>query len=259
LPEFLDNPNIEIKRQNDTLIKGEKNYMFIISLKDMFITGEAKLWEKKGYIENYELYISRKNFLPTQLTNIFPENKGFSKSEFSNYDFSEERPDSVWDYQRFTNKYLVLSNLEFRESMMSSATVRIGQNAPDWFLPVLNGDSLTLSDLKRNLVLLEFWFPYCGGCVKVIPDLNEIQKTYSNQGLKILSIEFSQSNNKGLVEYGSKQNIEYQVLYTGKEIAKMYGILAAPTFFLIDRKGKIVYTSVGFNKDGLIKSIEENI
>ena len=99
----------------------------------------------------------------------------------------------------------------------------------------------------------------CGGCIKAIPEINTIHEIYSRKGLKVYGIEFAKSNSKGLDDYIKKQNISYPTLHTGKDVADKYGVNAAPTFFLIDKKGFIVYSSVGFNKNTLISAIEDNI
>jgi len=48
-------------------------------------------------------------------------------------------------------------------------------------------------------------------------------------------------------------------LYNGKQAAKDYDVTSAPTFFLINKKGKIVYASAGFIKADLVTAIKENI
>jgi peroxiredoxin len=143
--------------------------------------------------------------------------------------------------------------------MRARATINVGQNAPNWLLPLVEGDSVHLSDLKGSAVLLEFWFPNCGGCILAIPEINNIQDSYSHKGLKIYGIEFSKSNSDGLADYIKKRHIEYPTLHTGINVAKDYGVYAGPTIFLIDKKGLIVYASVGLNKEDLIKAISENI
>ncbi len=56
-----------------------------------------------------------------------------------------------------------------------------------------------------------------------------------------------------------EQKMEISTLFMGEKIAKEYGVYAAPTFFLIDKKGVIIYACVGLNKQQLIKKINENI
>lgn len=260
LPEFLNDTSIVISKQNDTLINGVNNYRFNISIKNGFINGEnATITESTEGNSNYILFISKKSYLPTQFIFVFHENIGHYKTTFLNISLTSSRADSIWKYDRFPQEYLRISKNELNERMRARATINVGQIAPNWSLPLIAGDSVCLSDLKGSNVLLEFWFPNCGGCVLAIPEINSLQEIYSPKGLKIYGIEFSKLNQEGLVDYIKKLDIKYPTLHTGKNVAKEYGVYGAPTFFLIDRKGKIIYTSIGLNKVELIKSIEGNI
>jgi peroxiredoxin len=259
LPEFLKNTSIVINRQNDTLINGEKNYSFNINIKDNYLDYDATLTYDKGISENYNLIISKQSYLPKQFTSFFSRNKGYRTATFSNIKSNILRPDSIWEYDRFPHRYLRVSNQDLIKRVKAKADVNIGKKAPNWSLPSIGGDSIQLSRLKGSLVLLEFWFPYCGGCILAIPEINTLQDVYLDKGLKIYGIEFAKSNGNGLDDYIKKQNILYPTLHTGKYVADNYGVTAAPTFFLIDKKGIILYSSVGFNKNELIKAINESI
>lgn len=129
----------------------------------------------------------------------------------------------------------------------------------DWKLPRINNDSIQFSKISSKLVLLEFWFPGCGGCIKAIPDLNSIQKSYRENGLELFGIEFQNAEKELVSKYTEMSNIEYSILYSGKEVAKTYGVSGGPTIFLYYQKRKIVYSSFGFKKEELVKAIEENI
>ena len=202
LPEFLNDTSIVISKQNDTLINGVNNYSFDISIKNGFINGEnATITESPEGNATYNLFISKESYLPTQFVFVFHENKGHFKTTFLNINLNSSRANSIWKYDRFPQEYLHISRKELNERMRARATINVGQIAPNWSLPLIAGDSVRLSDLKGSSVLLEFWFPNCGGCVLAIPEINTLQEIYSLKGLKIYGIEFSQSNNKGLEEY----------------------------------------------------------
>lgn len=260
LPEFVNDTMITIERLKDTIINGENSYKFNIAIKDRYINIGAVLSENKGKTSNHNLYVSKDTYLPTEFKTVLPENKGFWSSSFSNISLSPSRPDSIWELDKLPKKYLRLSNKELAESNRNRQKLYIGKEASDWNLPLLNSnDSIQLSSLKGNLVLLEFWFPGCSGCVKSIPDINEIMDLYQNKGLKVYGIEFTQSNDIGLSDYIQKQSIDYPTLHTGKEVAKNYAIIAAPSFYLIDKDGFIRYTSLGLDKECLVKAIEKNL
>lgn len=121
------------------------------------------------------------------------------------------------------------------------------------------GDSVSLSKINANLIMLEFWFPYCTGCVLAIPDINQIQKIYKHKGLHVYGIEFTKTDSIGLADYIAKMGINYPTLFSGKKIAINYGVSAGPTVFLINKAGKFVYVRSGFIKEEVIKAIEENL
>ena len=262
LPEILKDSTISIIQSKDTILLNNECYKFDISMKGKFIDlgGELTTIQENGTDPiTYFLFISKKNYLPVRFGNIHSKNQGYNYSTYSNYKTSNTKNDSIWNYSRFPKSYLRSTYKDYIEGLRTKNKNWIGTKAPDWELLNLKGDSVKLSNIKEKLILLEFWFPYCGGCVQATPILNEIQKNYKDKGLSIYGIEFTNTSSKALLEYSEKQKVKISTLYNGKNVSKDYGVYAAPTFFLIDKKGKIIYTSVGLNKDKLIKEIENNI
>ncbi len=131
--------------------------------------------------------------------------------------------------------------------------------ASDWTLPLLDGDSVQFSNINSKLVLLEFWFPGCGGCIRAIPDLNEIHKLYYKKGLRLYGLEFKNKSKKHVAAYVEKRKVEFPILYLAREVADNFGVYAGPSLFLIDKNGKIIYSSMGFKKSDLIQAIEKII
>ena len=260
LPEFLTDTSTVISRQNDTIVNGEKSYSFLIKItnKEKYMNLGVSITREKWETPYYNLFISKRTFLPTQFIDVYPDND-YWKSSFSNINLSATRADSIWEYDRFPKEYLRMSSKEYAESIRSKANIKVGQKATDWSLPLVSGDSTKLSDLKGKLVLLEFWFPHCGACVQATPEINAIANAYSMKNLRVYGIEFTEKDPKRLEDYIKNQSIEYPTLFKGQEVARNYGVHAAPTFFLIDKKGFIVYISIGLKKRDLIKAIDDNL
>src|SRR5690606_39114377 len=124
-----------------------------------------------------------------------------------------------------------------RNEIESLRRMEVGQKATDWPLPDVDNKVISFLDLKGNLILLEFWFSPCVPCIKAIPELNKIQKKYSKKGLSFYAIEYFKADKAFLKNYIDKYEIKYPMLYSGKETAFDYGVLEAPTFFLIDKNG----------------------
>jgi len=66
----------------------------------------------------------------------------------------------------------------------------VGKRAPDFTLYNLDGDqSVTLSELRGKIVMINFWAPGCGACVAEMPDIEAVYKAWSGtKELEVISI-----------------------------------------------------------------------
>jgi peroxiredoxin len=117
--------------------------------------------------------------------------------------------------------------------------------APGFTLADLSGKSVSLSDFKGKVVILDFWATWCPPCKKEIPDFIELQKQYGSQGVQIVGIALDQPDKvKAFVQ---QNGINYPVLLGNDAITVKYGgIDGIPTTFVIDKKGKIINRFEGF-------------
>jgi len=258
LPKLVSDSTATITRLNDTILDNSVCYKFKIVLKDKFINLGGVLTLAKGLNTSLMLLISKDNYLPKQFTTFYL-NPGYIQATFSNIKIPAFKADSLWNYDWMPEDYLRIKYEDLSKNVDATISQQVGKQAPDWTLPMIKGDSVKLSAQKNNLILLDFWYQGCGACVKAVPDINEIQKEFAGKGLKVYGIEFVKSNDKGLAEYIDKNKIEYPILYLGKKAASDYGVTAAPTFFLINNQGKIIYASAGLRKIDLLKAIKENL
>lgn len=123
-------------------------------------------------------------------------------------------------------------------------------------LATLEGDTVSLSDLRGKVVLIDFWATWCAPCRAYIPYLIEFHKKYQNEGLVILGI--SADNGEALRSFKTAQGIPYQILQdpTG-EISSQYGVVGIPTTIIYNRAGKTVKKVVGFNETKMAEEEEE--
>ena len=85
-------------------------------------------------------------------------------------------------YGRSIKKYLELSR-----------DLQIGDKAPDFQLPDLNGKLVGLKDFEGKYILLDFWGSGCGPCRLENPNLLRYYKTYRDKGFEIISISFDKN------------------------------------------------------------------
>lgn len=122
-----------------------------------------------------------------------------------------------------------------------------------------NGKTVKLTDFKEKVVLLDFWYRGCLPCLKATPDLIKLQEEFKND-LVIIGINDSDDKEDISDYYAYKKNTNYFSTYkTATNISKNLKVTAFPTFIIINQKGEIVKTEVGFNKSSIRKTIKNLI
>lgn len=137
-----------------------------------------------------------------------------------------------------------------------SKTFAANKNS-DFTLEQLSGGSITLSQLKGKVVLVDFWATWCPPCRVAIPHLIKLYDTYKDQGLVVLGISLDQQK-EVLPKFVTENNISYPILIGNQDVAKIYDVQGIPTLIIFDKKGKIALREVGFNAEN-IDNLEKNI
>ena len=127
----------------------------------------------------------------------------------------------------------------------SEPTATVGKAAPDFELQNLEGQSISLSDLKGKPVLINFWATWCGPCVFEMPYLQEIHDEWSGKGLMVLAINRGESSSK-VEQFLQSNNLSLPVLLDTKlDVFRRYNIRSIPTTFFIDKDGIIQVKVIG--------------
>jgi peroxiredoxin len=133
--------------------------------------------------------------------------------------------------------------------LASSAT--IGDAAPDFSLPTLTGEKVTLGAFKGKAVLLNFWASWCTPCREELPELQKMYQKYHKQGFEVIGINIDkkQANAEKFVQ---RFALSFPVVLDpdSSTISKYEG-RAMPTSYLIDRQGMIRQVFFGFNQKKL--------
>lgn len=131
----------------------------------------------------------------------------------------------------------------------------IGEEAKDFTLEDINGKQLALSSLRGRYVMLDFWGSWCVNCIAAFPELKTFYEQHRDK-LEIVGVAFHDTKDKWKAAVQKNELPWLQVIDTEGEgsVAERYGILAVPTYVLIDPDGKIVIWTIGEHV-----SIEETI
>lgn len=121
-------------------------------------------------------------------------------------------------------------------------TLATPEAARDFTLPTLDGESITLSDLKGGWVLLNFWATWCGPCVEEMPYLNELAR---ERPLTVLGINFHEEA-EPVQSFVDEYKISFPILMELDSVTEMvYGVRALPRTYLIAPNGMIARRIVG--------------
>lgn len=137
----------------------------------------------------------------------------------------------------------------------------VGTPAPDFTLKDTAGGTVSLSQYRGRVILLDFWQTWCVPCVEAIPRLTSLQEKYRAQGLVILGIT-DRLNAEGLAtlrRFAAEYRINYPLLIDerGTTTAR-YSILGYPHTYLIDRGGRVTLDRHGaISGEELEREIEE--
>lgn len=134
--------------------------------------------------------------------------------------------------------------------------------APDFTLPSegggQSGENIKLSDLKGQVVVMNFWASWCGPCRKEMPLLEELYVKYKDLGVVLLGINVESEPGKAF-KFLEKVPVSFPILLDKEnKVTELYSVDAMPTTVIIDRDGQIRTHHRGY-KDGYEDLYEADI
>jgi len=136
----------------------------------------------------------------------------------------------------------------------------IGKPAPSFRLTDIDGQPVSLSDLRGKPVLINFWATWCYACGVEMPYIQEVYNEWSEHGLVVLAINIGESPSQ-VDRFILEHNLSFPVLLNPEgNVAKKYNIRAIPTTYFIDGDGIIKDIKIGaFNSAAEIEDILNSI
>lgn len=127
-----------------------------------------------------------------------------------------------------------------KNSLSNKVGPRVGFKAPNFTLPDLDGNQISLSDLKGHVVMLNFWATWCGPCKIEMPSLQELEDQLSGKKFKILALSNDYQGVRIVKPYIEKYGYTFTNLIDKNfEVNDMYKVHSIPTTMLIDQDGVI--------------------
>jgi peroxiredoxin len=125
-----------------------------------------------------------------------------------------------------------------------SRPARIGTLAPDF--TVRDSDhTVTLSQFKGQVVVLNFWATWCPPCIEEMPSLVEMQQRLKSKGVTVLAVSVD-ADGKAYREFLKEHGVNLLTVRDPDQKApSLYGSSKWPETYVIDRNGMVRRKFIG--------------
>ena len=144
-----------------------------------------------------------------------------------------------FDQQLAGNRYY----LDMKNRAETLTRVAPGSMAPVFTAITLEGDTVSLADLRGKYVILDFWASWCMPCRAESVHVKEIYQKLHEKGLDVLSVSSDkdeQAWRKAIEDDGMVWNQGILRGKNKKHVYELYGIVGIPAIWVIDPDGKII-------------------
>ncbi len=122
-----------------------------------------------------------------------------------------------------------------------------GSTKLNFVLQDTNGNSISLTNFRGKVIILDFWDTWCPPCDREIPDFIKLYSQYKDRGFQMVGIALARKGVGAVKDYMKEKGVNYPVLIGTREILKAYGCCRGiPTTYTLNKKGEIYKTYVGY-------------
>ena len=132
---------------------------------------------------------------------------------------------------------------EFVAEVERMKKLALGEIAPDITLPNPDGEMVSLSSLRGNYVLLDFWAKWCRPCRMENPNVVRMYKKYNEQGFEVFGVSLDRTRQdwlQAIEQDGLSWTHVSDLKYFQSDAANLYNVSAIPFALLIDPEGRII-------------------
>ena len=114
--------------------------------------------------------------------------------------------------------------------------------APEVVFTTIQGERISLADLRGKVVLVDFWATSCAVCLKEMPEIAGIHRRLSARGLATIAVAMPYDRPDFVLHYAARNALPFAVALDpqGRVVQALGPVRGTPTLILIDRAGRIV-------------------
>jgi len=138
--------------------------------------------------------------------------------------------------------------------------VKVGDVAPDFQLKNLKGDLISLTSLRGQVVLIDFWASWCGPCREENPNLVRAYNQFKSKGFTVLGVSLDDDAERWRNAI-AKDNLTWHHVSDlqgwNSIVSKLYNVHAIPQNFLIDKDGRVI--AIDLQGETLFKKLQATL
>ena len=190
-------------------------------------------------------------FLAGELINRFKYDRSEAFAEWAQRKW--EKFQQINPYPEYNEAVLV--------ALSAALKLQPGQPAPDFTLPNLDGQSVSLSQFKGQVVLLDFWASWCGPCINDLPYLRKVKEKTADWPVVFLNISLDADEDdwREAIDKHEIKGVHVRA-GSGSDVAKSYQVMGIPSYHLVNSQGLIaeIYGLRG-DTDATVAAIEKSL
>ena len=148
-----------------------------------------------------------------------------------------------WGRAALTGSCWLLLSLSL---LQCSRPLQVGQEAPEFTLPDLDGKAVALQSFKGRVLLLHFWATWCPPCIEELPVLSRFGKKLDPSKAVLLSICVDNERPEAIRSFVTSWGLDLPVcIDPGGEVARKYGTFRYPETYVLDPAGVLRKKVIG--------------
>ncbi len=200
-------------------------------------------------------WINKQDYIPIQYSVYYQVDlSGDTLDQYDEYTLVSYKLNNQAGHSFRTPDFFVEKGIHIKEYRLentgSDEKLIVGMKVPEWNFETNKKTKLSSANNTYELVLFDFYYQSCFPCLKAIPTLNKLSKKYDlkGKGLLVAGINNIDPVDDRFYEFIKRKQISYPLVISPNNLNKEFKVLGYPTLFLMNRNGKLIYSSEGYSE-----------
>jgi peroxiredoxin len=125
--------------------------------------------------------------------------------------------------------------------------LRIGDMAPDFTYPDLDGNLVSLSSYRdKKVVFINIWATWCPTCIEEMPSMEKLYQQLKGKDFEILAVSIDVLGEQVVRPFIEKYELTFPVLLDNEgKIKQLYATTGVPESFIVGKDGRIAFVAIG--------------